>query len=749
MFKPVLRTYFLILCPLVIAAFPKAACAQEAFSSNQADAFWSTLEATGDVNERHENGFIAYGDKLYLIGGRSLKPVQIFDLATQTWSDGAYPPFQMHHFQALVYNDLIYVIGAYTGTCCDSETGIEHVWTYNPQTDDWSQGHEIPVDRRRGSTGAVVYNNKIYIVGGLEGGHGAPATSFNWFDEYDPATGQWKVLPNAPRTRDHFHAVVYRDKLYLIGGRDTSDPSFVNLTRTEIDVYDFATSTWTTMSPSLPTPRGGAATLLYGSEILVIGGESASQTLAHNETEAFNPDDETWRTLAPLNVGRHGTQATLLDNTIYIGAGAAQRGGSPELDSIEKFEDTDIQLLTHSQSFFPGWNMAGLPLAPLDNFYSSVYDDVDFSSGRLPVNWDGAAYQQATQLNTGKAYWFKLDDDLPGSETQVVEGTFVNSIQVPLLQGWNMITGPSCDNVPLTSSSTNPNGAIEERMTFYFDQGGYREAFSPSNTRGLLQRGVGYWVFANFNATLSLSCTTSASKLPALATAARSNVEATFGSITVNDSNAGRRSLYFGHRLHDARSLDQYLLPPRAPEGAFDVRFTDNRRLSESDETFVRIQASAYPLHIHFDRSPSGREGIIELEELDRSFTLQRRHSLPLHGQLALRDPSTRYLRLSFSATDNGKLPDRFVLHGNYPNPFNPSTNILFDLPLAGEVSLRVFDMLGKERVRETYSNVQAGINRSIQFDAESLPAGTYVYRLTSRSGSQSTTQTGTLVLLK
>src|SRR5690606_39342074 len=65
--------------------------------------------------QRHENGFVQVGGKFYLIGGRGIKPVGIFDPITKTWTAGASPPLQLHHFQAVAYDDKIYIIGAMTG----------------------------------------------------------------------------------------------------------------------------------------------------------------------------------------------------------------------------------------------------------------------------------------------------------------------------------------------------------------------------------------------------------------------------------------------------------------------------------------------------------------------------------------------------------------------------------------------------------------------------------------------------------
>jgi large repetitive protein len=300
---------------------------------------WSTVSATNSPSVRHENGFVHFNGKFYLIGGRGIKPVNIFDPATGTWTAGANPPIELHHVQAIVYNNLIWVVGAYTGGCCTAEVGVSNIYTYNPTTNTWATGATIPVARRRGSVGVVLYNNKFYLVGGLTGGHGATATSFNFFDEFNPATGIWTTLPNAPRARDHFNAVVIGNNLYAAGGRNTSDPSIFNATIPEVDVYNFSTGTWSTLpaGSNIPTQRGGTTNVVLGNEVVVIGGESGTQSVAHNQVQALNVTTNTWRSLPSLVTGRHGTQATLCNGSIYIAAGSGNQGGSPELGSMEVY----------------------------------------------------------------------------------------------------------------------------------------------------------------------------------------------------------------------------------------------------------------------------------------------------------------------------------------------------------------------------------------------------------------------------
>ena len=77
----------------------------------------------------------------------------------------------------------------------------------------------------------------------------------------------------------------------------------------------------------------------------------------------------------------------------------------------------------------------------------------------------------------------------------------------------------------------------------------------------------------------------------------------------------------------------------------------------------------------------------------------------------------------------NGILPEGFSLNQNYPNPFNPMTEIGFAIPASGFVSLRVFDMVGREIVTLVNRELSAGAYKA-SFDASGLPSGTYFYTL-------------------
>jgi len=73
--------------------------------------------------------------------------------------------------------------------------------------------------------------------------------------------------------------------------------------------------------------------------------------------------------------------------------------------------------------------------------------------------------------------------------------------------------------------------------------------------------------------------------------------------------------------------------------------------------------------------------------------------------------------------------PDTYSLAQNYPNPFNPTTKINFAIPKQGFVTLKVYDMLGKE-VANLVNEVKVAGNYSVDFNAASLASGVYFYRI-------------------
>ncbi len=91
-----------------------------------------------------------------------------------------------------------------------------------------------------------------------------------------------------------------------------------------------------------------------------------------------------------------------------------------------------------------------------------------------------------------------------------------------------------------------------------------------------------------------------------------------------------------------------------------------------------------------------------------------------------------------------GAVPVRYSLNQNFPNPFNPTTDITYGIKKAGNVRLTIFDQMGRE-VRTLVNELQSPNTYCIHFNATGLPSGTYYYTLTT----QDFTTTKQMVLMK
>ncbi len=97
------------------------------------------------------------------------------------------------------------------------------------------------------------------------------------------------------------------------------------------------------------------------------------------------------------------------------------------------------------------------------------------------------------------------------------------------------------------------------------------------------------------------------------------------------------------------------------------------------------------------------------------------------------------------------EIPETFTLYPNFPNPFNPETFIMFDLPNTSIVSLQVFDVLGRPISTVLLNQELRARTHRVRFNAQNLASGAYVYRLTVKNvddGSQFT-RTGKMMLIR
>jgi hypothetical protein len=105
--------------------------------------------------------------------------------------------------------------------------------------------------------------------------------------------------------------------------------------------------------------------------------------------------------------------------------------------------------------------------------------------------------------------------------------------------------------------------------------------------------------------------------------------------------------------------------------------------------------------------------------------------------------------RYEYLSTEGEAVPVEFALHENYPNPFNPTTTLRFDLPKVSDITLTIYNMLGQKVRTFNYQNTSAGYH-SVKWNAtndygDPVGAGVYLYQLQTKDF----VKTRKMVLLK
>ncbi len=98
------------------------------------------------------------------------------------------------------------------------------------------------------------------------------------------------------------------------------------------------------------------------------------------------------------------------------------------------------------------------------------------------------------------------------------------------------------------------------------------------------------------------------------------------------------------------------------------------------------------------------------------------------------------------TGAEHESLPEAFVLHGNFPNPFRHTTQLLMDLPWPARVTVEVMDVIGRRVLTVPSADLTAGWQRSVNLSLAALPSGLYLYRVHASSPGGRTVHAGRFV---
>uniref|UniRef100_A0A7S1XF95 Kelch repeat-containing protein n=1 Tax=Compsopogon caeruleus TaxID=31354 RepID=A0A7S1XF95_9RHOD len=301
------------------------------------------LEPNLSTTSRYENCAFEFDGQLFFMFGRDRNPlpISVYDPVNQSWTEYDVAPFQAHHIQCAPDRGQVVVGGAFGQGAFPEEKPLNDVYIYRPRLKRFRLVTQMPTGRSRGSCGVGVYGRKWYFAGGSLLGHGQGlnyTTSF--FDEFDPETSTWTIMPDLPHPRDHGGVVIYETRLFFLGGQIGGAPDFWSRPVKAIDVFDFSSWQWSTIGQSR-FAHGGISPAMWGNIICFGGGEYGN--LSRRSTEFV--DASSLHLLPAVKYmantgGRHGFQMVAWNGSFYAGAGAVGQliGRDIKLNNIERLE---------------------------------------------------------------------------------------------------------------------------------------------------------------------------------------------------------------------------------------------------------------------------------------------------------------------------------------------------------------------------------------------------------------------------
>ena len=376
-----------------------------------------------------------------------------------------------------------------------------------------------------------------------------------------------------------------------------------------------------------------------------------------------------------------------------------------------------------------GWNFLSLPVNAVNTKYNVLYPNVI----NKPIFFTPNTYQSDEILRAGIGYFMRYSSTID----KTFAGTYISEISTargnaPRVYpstggrgGWNSVgsisTPVSVNNINFeTFNGTTPdkNYTLEYGVWRYVTNEGYKEVST-------ILPGLGYWIKVDNNGYYGLK--QDDLKVIGSSNNRRSDIYSSATKIEIKDNGANKGELYI---VGNDVNIDKYELPPVPPTGVFDVRFRNNFKVDNSNQTVINMQGVEYPVSISVNYPTT-------------DLVLSDALTGEVYGKIAKGSVGNVIVNSSISnavvINKVEKLNAEFGIEV-YPNPVqvNGNLNVAYSLTNEEMVSISLYDMLGNKVASILNANVQAGTH-TLNFDVNNVSAGNYIIKI--EAGSNVMTQ--------
>ncbi len=270
---------------LLVAPSPFVASAATPTSPTR----WSTL---AELPEPLAAPSVAvYENQIVVIGGQGgdgpSANVWTFNTVDRTWAPGAAKPTAVTDAQAVLIGGRIYVPG---GLGIDGRP-VDVLEIYNPRTDTWDQGSDLPA--ARSGHALVALDGRLILFGGWDGSAYRAEVY-----EYTPEDDSWRALGDMPTARGHAAAAVVAGRVFLIGGTAGKGPLDVNEVFTP-EAESETNGGWASAAP-MPTPGAYLSAAVVADTIFVFGGDAKDQAATRL---GYSAAEDAWAELEAAPAG--------------------------------------------------------------------------------------------------------------------------------------------------------------------------------------------------------------------------------------------------------------------------------------------------------------------------------------------------------------------------------------------------------------------------------------------------------------